>query len=90
MSQQLWGSTYAIWSLFIILAAASLVSLHFLHKTPSPWFTLTFSLTFSVSLLIAGGAYVWSHEQLDYAKLDQGRLFRGTLPELKGLAARGR
>lgn len=90
MSQQLWGSTYAIWPLFIILAAGSLVSLPFLYKVPSSWFTLTFSLAFSVSLLIAGGAYVWSHERLDYAKLDEGKLARAALPELKGLATRGR
>jgi hypothetical protein len=90
MSQQLWGSTYAIWPLFIILAASLLVSLPFLCKVPSSWFTLTFSLAFSVSLLIAGGAYVWSHERLDYAKIDEGKLARATLPELKGLATRGR
>jgi hypothetical protein len=90
MSQQLWGSTYAIWPLFVILAAGSLVSLPFLYKVPSPWFAVTFSLAFSVSLLIAGGAYVWSHERLDYAKLDEGKLARATLPELQGLAARGR
>jgi hypothetical protein len=90
MSQQLWGSTYAIWPLFVILVASSLVSLLLLSKAPSSWFTLTFSLAFTVSLLIAGGAYVWSHERLDYAKLDRGNLAQATLPELKGLATRGR
>src|SRR5262249_46320167 len=40
-------------------------------------------------LLIAGGAYVWSHARLNYAKLDNGQLTNATLPELKGLETRG-
>jgi hypothetical protein len=90
MSQQLWGSTYGIWPLFILLVADSLVTLPILFKAPSSWFTLTFSLLFSISMLIAGGSYVWSHERLDYAKLGGGKLAQATMPELKGLATRGR
>ena len=90
MSQQLWGSTYGIWPLFILLVAGSVVSLPVLFKVPSSWFTLTFSLLFSLSMLIAGGNYVWSHERLDYAKLSEGKLAQATIPELKGLATRGR
>ena len=90
MSQQLWGSTYGIWPLFILLVAGSLVSLPVLFKAPSSWFTVTFSLLFSISMLIAGASYVWSHERLDYAKLRQGKLAQATIPELKGLATRGR
>jgi hypothetical protein len=89
MSQQLWGSTYGIWPLFVLLVAGSFLSLPLLCKVPSS-FTLTFSLVFSVSLLMAGGSYVWSHERLDYAKLEDDKLARATLPELKGLATRGR
>jgi hypothetical protein len=43
----------------------------------------------STFLLISGGAYVWSHERLDYAKLDDGQLAEAKLPELKGLSTRG-
>jgi hypothetical protein len=90
MSQQLWGSTYGIWPLFILLVAGSLVTLPILFKVPSSWFTSTFSLLFSISMLIAGGSYVWSHERLNYAKLSEGRLAQATMPDLKGLATRGR
>jgi hypothetical protein len=90
MSQQLWGSTYGVWPLFTLLVAGSLVSLPLLFKVPSSWFTFTFSLVFSISMLIAGGSYVWSHERLNYAKLSEGKLAQATLPELKGLATHGR
>jgi hypothetical protein len=90
MSQQLWGSTYGIWPLFILLVAGSLVTLPILFKVPSSWFTSTFSLLFSISMLTAGASYVWSHERLDYAKLSEGKLAQATMPELKGLATRGR
>jgi hypothetical protein len=42
-----------------------------------------------LSLLIAGGFYVWSHERLEYANLDDGELRRSTMPQLKGLSMRG-
>lgn len=90
MSQQLWGSTYGIWPLFFILVGCSLVSLPGLFELPFSRFTFTFSLFFSVSMLIAGASYVWSHERLDYAKLSEGKLAQATIPELKGLATRGR
>jgi 4-amino-4-deoxy-L-arabinose transferase-like glycosyltransferase len=90
MSQQLWGSTYGIWPLFILLVAGSIISVPVLLKVPSSWFTLTFSLLFSISMLIAGASYVWSHERLNYAKLSNGRLAQAGMPEVKGLATRGR
>ena len=90
MSQQLWGSTYGLWPFFILLVAGSFVSFPVLFKVPSSWFILTFSLLFSISMLIAGGSYVWSHERLDYAKLSEGKLAQATVPQLRGLATRGR
>jgi hypothetical protein len=97
MSQQLWGSTYAIWPLFIILFACSINSIRLLSersptllsKRSSSWMTVPTAILASIFLLIAGGAYVWSHERLDYAKLDEGQLTEATLPELKGLSTRG-
>jgi hypothetical protein len=50
---------------------------------------VTTAVLAGTSLLISGGAYVWSHERLDYAKLDDGQLTEATLPELKGLSTRG-
>ena len=109
MSQQLWGSTYAIWPLFMILLAMTLSGLASLRLNPgfvpqpigqtSPasqriknfwsWFTIPLTAGVVLSLLVAGGFYVRSHERLDYANLDDGELKRSTLPELKGLSVRG-
>jgi hypothetical protein len=43
----------------------------------------------SVSLLVSGCYYVWSHERLSYAKLSEGEMVHSTLPELAGLSVRG-
>lgn len=88
MSQQLWGSTYAIWPLFIILLGISIVELARLSK-PAAWVTIPMTVVIVASLLISGGFYFWSHERLDYANLDEGELKRSTLPQLKGLSVRG-
>jgi len=109
MSQQLWGSTYAIWPLLMILLAMTLSDLvplrwdaglvpQAIGRTSPPskrvkdfwsWFTIPLTAGITLSLLIAGSFYVRSHERLDYANLDEGELKRSTLPELKGLSARG-
>lgn len=88
MSQQLWGSTFAIWPLFMILLAVSIAELARLSK-PTSWMTIPLTAAIVASLLISGGFYVWSHERLDYANLDEGELRRSTLPQLKGLSVRG-
>jgi hypothetical protein len=109
MSQQLWGSTYAIWPLFVMLFAMTLVSITDLMRldlalvpqidgrtTPPSkrapelsWLTLPLTTFTALSLFIAGGFYVRSHERLSYANLDEGELHRATLPRLKGLSTRG-
>ncbi len=88
MSQQLWGSTYAIWPLFIILLAFSIAELVRLSK-PASWMTIPLTVVIVASLLVSGGFYVRSHERLDYANLDEGDVKRSTLPQLKGLSVRG-
>jgi hypothetical protein len=89
MSQQLWGSTYAIWPLFMIVLAMSFAALMPVLKDQSSTLTLTAASLIVVSLLVAGSFYVRSHERLSYANLDDGDLNRSTLPQLKGLATRG-
>ncbi|MGZ5862105.1 MAG: hypothetical protein ACXWKB_02295 [Methyloceanibacter sp.] len=89
MSQQLWGSTYAIWPLFIVLFACSINSIALLSKQSLSRKMVRAGIFASTFLLISGGAYVWSHERLDYAKLDDGQLAEAKLPELKGLSTRG-
>jgi hypothetical protein len=89
MSQQLWGSTYAIWPLFMILLAIVLAELSSFLKNLSSWMTIPLTSLIVLSLLISGAFYVRSHERLDYANLDEGELKRSTLPQLKGLSVRG-
>jgi hypothetical protein len=99
MSQQLWGSTYAIWPLFMILLAMTIVDIDRSHsdvaRPPSKpgreirWFAFPLTTLIILSLLISGGCYLKSHERLDYANLDDGELRHSSLPQLKGMATRG-
>lgn len=89
MSQQLWGSTYAIWPLFMILLAVILAAVLPKMKRHGPVFAFTTASLIMLSLSIAGTFYVRSHERLSYANLDEGTLNRSTLPQLQGLATRG-
>jgi hypothetical protein len=89
MSQQLWGSTYAIWPLLIVLFGYLINDLALLTKQSSGLMTVPTAILAGTSLLISGEAYGWSHERLDYANLDDGQLTEATLPELKGLSTRG-
>ena len=86
MSQQLWGSTYAIWPLLVILLADVFLSLRSLML---PRGSVVITAIISASLLISGGAYVYSHERLDYANLDDGAVTSSNLPALKGIKTRG-
>jgi len=89
MSQQLWGSTYAVWPLFMILFASTIVGLSSLWKSWSSWTTMPLAAIVAASLLIAGAFYVRAHERLDYANLTDGEMNHSTLPQLKGLSVRG-
>jgi len=90
MSQQLWGSTYGIWPLFMILFAMMLVDLSQFHRLGgSNWLALPLTAATALSLLVAGAFYVRSHERLSYADLDDGELQRSSLPTMKGLSTRG-
>ena len=84
MSQQLWGSTYAIWPLLMILIAMCLAECF-----SRDFFLFASTTLIAGTLLVAGAFYVRSHERLSYANLDDGELKRSTLPELKGLSTRG-
>lgn len=89
LSQQLWGSTYALWPLLMILIATMIAFLsRRLYKKCGREF-LVASCIVAVALLISGGAYVRSHERLDYANISEGEIARSTLPQLAGLSMRG-
>src|SRR5437763_16996091 len=86
MSQQLWGSTYAIWPLLVILLGYTASSL---YQFARPRNSLAFAAIVCTCLIVAGGAYVYSHERLDYANLDEGALTKSNLAALRGMRTRG-
>jgi hypothetical protein len=88
LSQQLWGSTFAIWPLLSVLLACALASLAHYSKS-SIWMPISSAALVSASLLIAGGAYVATHARLNYAEVDDGRLRHATIAPLLGLSLRG-
>jgi hypothetical protein len=104
-SQQLWGSTYALWPLFVILIAFIISALSWrgnstviedssaisqaIPNGQLAMSALALASVISFCLLIAGAFYVRSHERLDYADLDDGDLAHSANPALKGMATRG-
>src|SRR5712691_5856753 len=89
LSQQLWGSTYSLWPLLMILVASAVSGLPSLSKARYAWTAITLTTLVAASMLVSGGFYVWSHERLDYANLSDGDLVHSTLPSLSGLSMRG-
>lgn len=87
LSQQVWGSTYALWPMLVLLIAFTLVGVEPQVAIRGPVVALV--IVISASLVVAGGYYVWSHERLDYADLSDGKLARSALPALAGLTVRG-
>jgi hypothetical protein len=82
LSQQLWGSTYAIWPLLAVLIAG-LVSL--LPRR----LALPLAGIVSLTLAVCGGFYIASAERLSYAAVLDGPAVHATLPQLKGMSAHG-
>jgi hypothetical protein len=101
MSQQLWGSTYALWPLFIYLAAELLAwvaegALSGKEKSLPKWFVPALAGTVAVTLAVCGGFYTASEERLNYVNLAGGAVdlaggaaATSSLPELAGLATPG-
>jgi hypothetical protein len=96
LSQQLWGSTYALWPLLMVLIASILIALAprqpGISPTTAPFAIaalVAFVFVVSSTLLIAGGFYALSHERLSYVDLAGDSLVHSTLPALRGLAMRG-
>jgi hypothetical protein len=89
LSQQLWGSTYSIWPLLILLFAGVLGALAGLAGEQNSRETVWFAGVAAVGLLVSGAFYTASHERLNYSDLSDGELTRSTLPALMGLRVRG-
>ena len=97
LSQQLWGSTYAIWPLLVILIAEMIVFLASIEAAgagaeaaPQTLFiATTLAAVISVTLLICGGLYTVSEERLSYAQLLEGPVLHSAVPALRGMAVSG-
>ncbi|MEP6903617.1 MAG: hypothetical protein ABJA66_17980 [Actinomycetota bacterium] len=89
LSQQLWGSTYAVWALLLIMVAALLPALFRLSKAESGGWFAGFAGIVSISLIVSGGFYVYANERLDYVSFDDGEMAHSKLPPLAGLSMRG-
>ncbi len=91
LSQQLWGSTYGIWPLLILLIAELVAYLEglFPRAAGSRWFVPALAAIISVTLLICGGFYTASEERLNYANLPDGPAAHSAFPALAGLATPG-
>jgi len=92
MSQQLWGSTYALWPLLILLIAEVIASLAYQRNGESSAFAALLPALagiVSIALLLCGGLYSTSNERLSYIHFDEGELAHATLPALNGMTTRG-
>jgi succinate dehydrogenase/fumarate reductase cytochrome b subunit len=90
MSQQLWGSTYAIWPLLALLVAEMLAALdRFAARAAPQWFVPALVALISITLLICGGFYTASEDRLSYINLPDAPVERSAFPELAGMATPG-
>jgi hypothetical protein len=95
MSQQLWGSTYAIWPLLILLIAEMIP---FLAEPKPPGaasrflsrnLALALAAVISVTLLICGAFYTASEERLSYAQFPDTPVEHSAFPQLDGISTPG-
>jgi hypothetical protein len=97
LSQQLWGSTYAIWPLLILLIAEMIAFLATAKprsagpedSQESRLFAPALAVAIAATLLVCGGLYTVSEERLSYVQLPEEPVRHASLPELKGMAAPG-
>ena len=90
MSQQLWGSTYAIWPLLVLLVAELLAFLNGITaRVSARRITPALSALISVTLLVCGGFYTISEERLSYAEMPDEPARHSAFPQLAGLSTPG-
>ncbi|MGO9796251.1 MAG: hypothetical protein ACLPLZ_09170 [Terracidiphilus sp.] len=90
MSQQLWGSTYAIWPLLALLVAELLAFLdRVTARSSSRALVPALAALISITLFICGGFYTASEERLSYINLPDAPVEHSAFPELAGMATPG-
>jgi len=85
LSQQLWGSTYALWALLLVLVAGVLASLPDAAWPVSKAMTAVVWATFAV----CGGFYAISLERLEYVRIPDAPMEHARTTALRGMADRG-
>jgi len=89
LSQQLWGSTYGIWPLLMILIATLIRTLFDTENSQVRFAGIILAVAISVSISIAGAFYIYSNERLSYVSFEDGDMRHSSLPQLQGLSMRG-
>ena len=89
LSQQLWGSTYGIWPILVLLVALITLLLNELTCRQFNSYLTIFTAIASACIITAGAFYVYSNDRLDYVDLEDGDVHHSTLPQLAGLSMRG-
>jgi hypothetical protein len=93
LSQQLWGSTYAIWPLLVLLVAEMIAFLSSIEAIPSApqrlFLAPTLAAIIAATLLLCGTLYTISEDRLSYAQLPDAPILHSTMPALKGMAVAG-
>jgi hypothetical protein len=85
LSQQLWGSTYAIWPLLIILIAYALAAIPKVLATVP----LILAAIVCTTFLVCGGLYAAGHERMNYLRPADGPVLHATVLALRGMADPG-
>lgn len=85
LSQQLWGSTYALWPLLTVLVAFLLAG----FPAPARPVAAGAAFVISATFLVCGGLYAVSLERLRYVQIPDAPLQRSSLPALRGMATPG-
>ena len=88
LSQQLWGSTYAIWPLLMLLIAEMLAAIP-TEKCRAGKLVTALSAVVCITFLVCGGLYAAGHERMNYLQIPDQPLYRSKLPALRGMADRG-
>jgi hypothetical protein len=85
LSQQLWGSTYALWPLLMVLVAQTLTALPARARPV----VVTAAAMLCVTFTICGGLYAVSLERLSYIQIPDARVEHSSVPALRGISDRG-
>ena len=85
LSQQLWGSTYAMWPLLMVLAAGLLAVLPGAARRVALGSVTVIAVTF----LMCGGLYAISLDRLLYTRNFDAPVQRSSVPALRGMATPG-